>query len=54
LCVIARFGLGGWDISDRLEQAAVVEPVDPFEGGELDRLGAEREATQGACVANTS
>jgi hypothetical protein len=40
LCVIACFGLGGWDISDRFEQAPVVEPVDPFEGGEFHRLGA--------------
>jgi hypothetical protein len=30
--MIALFGLCGRDISDRFEQAAVVEPVDPFEG----------------------
>jgi hypothetical protein len=40
LCVIACFGLGGWDISDRFEQAPVVEPVDPFEGGEFHCLDA--------------
>lgn len=28
----ALFGLGRRNISDRFEQAAVVEPVDPFEG----------------------
>ena len=26
----------GWDISDGLKQAAVVEPVDPIEGFRLD------------------
>jgi len=36
LCIAAGFHPGGWDVSDRLRQAAVVEPVDPFEGGELD------------------
>jgi len=30
--MIALFSLGWWNISDGLEQAAVVEPVDPFEG----------------------
>ena len=34
------FRLGGPDISDRLQEPPVVEPVDPFEGGELDRLEA--------------
>lgn len=28
--------LGGWDHPDGFEQAAVVEPVDPLEHGELD------------------
>ncbi len=28
----------GRDVADRLEQAVVVEPVDPFEGGKLDRF----------------
>ena len=35
LFVVTCFGLGRWDISDRLEEALVVEPVDPFEGSEL-------------------
>lgn len=36
--VVGCLGLGlGWrDVPDRREQAAVVEPVDPFEGRELD------------------
>ncbi len=33
--VIIGFGLGGRDIADRLEQAPVIEPVDPVEGCEL-------------------
>jgi len=37
--IVAGFGLGGWDIADRLEKPAVVEPVHPFEGGELHCLG---------------
>ena len=38
--VVAGFCLGRWDVSDRLKQAAVVEPVDPSESGELHRLEA--------------
>jgi hypothetical protein len=38
LGIVACFGLGGRDIPDGFEQAAGVEPVDPFEGGELDGL----------------
>jgi hypothetical protein len=39
LCgIVARLGLGGRDVTDRLEEAAIVEPVHPFEGGELDAL----------------
>jgi hypothetical protein len=34
--IVARFGLGGRDGADRLEEVAVVEPVHPLEGGELD------------------
>src|SRR3954452_13543172 len=45
LGIIARFGLGGWDISDRFEQATIVEPVDPFEGGEFDCLSTPPRAT---------
>ena len=52
LGMIALFGLGGRDIPDRLEKgeqanamcsrepANGIEPIDPLEGGELDRLEA--------------
>ena len=36
----AGFGFCGRDIADGFEQASVVEPVDPFERGELDRFQA--------------
>ena len=39
LGIVARLGFGGRNVADGLEQAAMVEPVDPFEGSELDRLG---------------
>lgn len=43
LCVVGGFRLGGRDVADGLEQAPVVEPIDPFEGGEFDGLeGAPR------------
>jgi hypothetical protein len=32
------FGFGWRDVADGLEQPAVVEPVDPFQRGELDGL----------------
>ena len=35
---VARLNLGGRHVADGFEQAAGIEPVDPFEGGELDRL----------------
>src|SRR3954468_14808544 len=38
LGIVTRFRLGWRHVPDRLEQAAVVEPVDPFERGELHRL----------------
>ena len=38
--VVAGLSLGWRDIADGSEQAAVVEPVDPFEGGELHCLEA--------------
>jgi hypothetical protein len=38
LGIVTRFGLSRRDISDRFEQATIVEPIDPFEGGELDRF----------------
>ena len=40
LRIVARLGFGRREVSDRLEQPPVVEPVDPFEGCELDRLKA--------------
>ena len=36
--VVTGFGLGGWDVADRLQQALVVEPIDPFNGLVLHRL----------------
>jgi hypothetical protein len=36
LSIVARFGLGGWNSADGFEQAPIVEPVDPFQRGELD------------------
>ena len=42
--MVGGLGLGGRDVPDWLEEAAAIEPGDPFEGGELDRL----EAAPGA------
>ena len=36
--IVHQFELCRRDVSDRLEQPAVVEPVDPFERRELDLL----------------
>jgi hypothetical protein len=36
LSVEGGLGFGRWDHADLAVQAAVVEPVDVFEGGELD------------------
>jgi hypothetical protein len=41
-------GFGGRDVPDWPEETAVVEPIDPFEGGELDRF----EAAPGAAPVN--
>jgi hypothetical protein len=38
LRIVARFSLGRRDIFDRLQQSSMIEPVDPFERGELDGL----------------
>ena len=38
LRIIARFGFCRGNAPDRLRQSLVVEPVDPFERSELDRL----------------
>ncbi len=34
--VVGGFELGGWEVAAVLVEAAVVEPVDPFGGGDLD------------------
>ena len=36
--MVAQLGFGGPDSSDRLQQPSMIEPVDPFERVELDRL----------------
>src|SRR3954451_6955650 len=38
--MVGGLGLGGRDVADRPEETAIVEPVDPFESGELDRFKA--------------
>lgn len=38
LPIVGRFGFGRWNITDRTEQAAVVEPGYPLQGRQLDRL----------------
>ena len=40
LGIVVRFGFSGRNIADRLEEAPVIEPVDPFQGGKLDCLDA--------------
>ena len=36
LGVVSDFRLGGREVADRFEQPAMIEPIDPFEGGKLD------------------
>ena len=48
LAIVRRFGLGRRPVCDRLEDPAVVEPVDPLEGCELHRF----EAAPRASVSN--
>jgi hypothetical protein len=44
--IVSLFDLRRRDVADRLEQAPIVEPIDPLQGGELDRLDvAPRAAT---------
>lgn len=38
LTIVSCFGFGGWNVADRPEQAAVIEPVDPFERRQFDGL----------------
>ena len=37
--VVAIFGFCRGNITNRLQQPAMVEPVDPYQGGELDGWG---------------
>jgi hypothetical protein len=39
-CVVRRLELSWRNIAERLEQAAIVEPIDPLQRGELDGLAA--------------
>jgi len=36
LTVVGGFVLGGWDVPEGFEDAAMVEPVDPLQGGLFD------------------
>ena len=45
LGIVGGLGFGRWSIADWPEETAVVEPVDPFEGGEFDRFEAAPGAT---------
>ena len=38
LSIVACLGFGRRDVADGLQEPPVVEPIHPFEGGELDRL----------------
>jgi len=46
--VVPLLGFGWRDVSNRSHQPAMVEPVDPFEGSELDGL----EETPGSAPVN--
>ena len=43
--VVGGLELGGRDVPDRLQEPAVVEPVDPLQGGVLDLVQAPPRAT---------
>src|SRR6476469_5676461 len=43
--IILLFGFGRRDVADGLQQATMVEPVDPFERGVLDRFEAAPRST---------
>jgi hypothetical protein len=45
---VELFELGGWDLAVGFEEAAVVEPVDPFEGRVLEVV----EAAPGFAVSD--
>ena len=43
--VTGRFVLGRWDVTDCAEEPAMVEPVDPLEGREVEVIAAAPGAT---------
>lgn len=43
--VVAFLGFGRRDVADGLQQPAIIEPVDPCQRGELDRLEASPWST---------
>lgn len=45
LCTVPFLGFGRRDVAEGLEEAAVVEPVHPCQGGELDGRQAAPRAT---------
>jgi hypothetical protein len=47
LGIVGGLGIGAGKLPDRRKEAAAVEPVDPFEGPELDRRGRAVEAIDG-------
>ena len=48
LTVVVCFELRGWDSAEVVKDAAVVEPVDPFEGGDFEVF----EAAPGSFVSH--
>ena len=48
LTVVVGLELGWWHVAEFAEQASVVEPVDPFQGGEFEVF----EASPGSTVAD--
>ena len=40
MSIISSFRFGRWDVTDRLQEPSVVEPIDPGEGGQLHGLAA--------------
>jgi hypothetical protein len=48
--VVAFLGFRRRDVADGLQQAAIIEPVDPFQRRELDRLEAPRSIITGGII----
>ena len=42
LTILAGFVLGGWHVADSAAEPAVIEPVDPLEGGQFEVLVPKR------------